>query len=88
MVLGAAVGLIVLVMALAGSKIARQAVMIIVFLMAAALLAIWFFLPADPMSALDPKRTRPLPRIGPWSNSIRYCGGLRVRAKSGWGGVS
>ena len=48
MVLGAIVGFVVLVMALAGSKIARQALMIIVILMAAGLLAIWYFLPALP----------------------------------------
>jgi hypothetical protein len=42
-VLGAVVGLIVLVMALAGSKLARQAVILIVVLMAGALLAIWYF---------------------------------------------
>ena len=44
MVLGAAVGLIVLVMALGGSKMARQALILIVILMAAALLASWYFL--------------------------------------------
>jgi hypothetical protein len=43
-VLGAAVGLFVLVMALAGSKLARQSVIIIGVLMAGALLAIWYFL--------------------------------------------
>jgi len=42
-VLGAVVGLFVLVMALAGSKLARQAVILIVVLMAGALLAIWYF---------------------------------------------
>ena len=43
MVLGAAVGLIVLVMALGGSRLARQALILIVILMAGALLAIWYF---------------------------------------------
>jgi hypothetical protein len=42
-VLGAAVGLFILVMALAGSKLARQAVILIAVLMAAAVLAIWYF---------------------------------------------
>ena len=44
MVLGAVAGLFILVMALAGSKMARQALIIIVVLMAGGLLAIWWFL--------------------------------------------
>ena len=43
-VLGAIIALVVLVLALAGSKLARQTLMLIAGLMAAALLAIWFFL--------------------------------------------
>jgi hypothetical protein len=41
-VLAAIIALIVLVMALAGSKFARQAAMLVGGLVAAALLAIWF----------------------------------------------
>jgi hypothetical protein len=44
LVLGVIVALIVLVLALAGSKLARQTLMLIAGLMAVALLAIWFFL--------------------------------------------
>ena len=44
-VLGAIIALVVLVLALAGSKLARQTLMLIAgLLMAVALLAIWFFL--------------------------------------------
>ena len=43
-VLGAIIALVVLVLALAGSKLARQTLMLIAGLMVAALLAIWFFL--------------------------------------------
>ena len=42
MVLGAIVGLVVLVMALSGAKFARETMILIVCLMAAGLLAIWF----------------------------------------------
>jgi hypothetical protein len=45
-VLGALIGLIVVVMALGGSKMARQALIFIVILMAVALLASWYFLQA------------------------------------------
>ena len=44
MVLGAVAGLFILVMALSGAKMAREALIIIVLLMAGALLAIWWFL--------------------------------------------
>jgi hypothetical protein len=43
-VLGALAGLVVLVMAFGGSKIARNVILYIVVLFAAALLAVWFFL--------------------------------------------
>jgi len=43
-VLGAMFALVVLVLALAGSKLARQTLMLIAGLIAAALLAIWFLL--------------------------------------------
>ena len=46
MVLGALIGLIVVVMALGGSKMARQASILIVIMMAGALLATWYFLHA------------------------------------------
>jgi hypothetical protein len=43
-VLGAIIALVVLVLALAGSKLARQTLMLIAGLIGAALLALWFFL--------------------------------------------
>jgi hypothetical protein len=42
--LGGIIALVVLVLALAGSKLARQTLMLIAGLIAAALLALWFFL--------------------------------------------
>ena len=47
MVVGAVIGLVVLVMALGGSKSARKALLFIVAVIAAALLAIWYFSPAS-----------------------------------------